>query len=530
MHSKTVLLLKSLAFALVFLSCSPEPTQLGKPDNSDHLFAASYLPPVFQENERAARIVAAAGKIHALIEEHVRVRKIPGVAYGIVLDGQLVLSSATGLINIENELQASSTTAFRIASMTKSFTAMAIMKLRDEGKLSLQDPVVEYIPQMAKLNYLTSDAPAIKIVNLLTMTAGFPEDNPWGDRQLHQTDEMLMGLITSGASFSTVTAYQYEYSNTGYALLGKIISQISGISFQEYINQHILQPLGMNNTYWEYDVIPEDKLVLGYRWQDEQWQTEPLLHDGVYGAMGGLITTIEDFSKYVNFHLSAWPARSEAELGPVKRSTLREMHNPQFSRLYANATDYNNEPCSALVGYGFGLRITKGCNGLIQVGHGGALPGFGSNYVFYPEYGLGIMAFGNRTYTGPYPLQKLEQLLFGELRLSPRKLPISEILVKRQEQVAEMIQHWDPALEAEIVAENFYMDKSREHRMAQIQEVLAEAGTIEQVDPIKNYNELRGRFEMLAENGIVSVYFTLSPEENPKLQQLNVELRPKTKE
>jgi hypothetical protein len=90
-----------------------------------------------------------------------------------------------------------------------------------------------------------------------------------------------------------------------------------------------------------------------------------------------------------------------------------------------------------------------------------------------------------------------------------------------------MIQHWDAALEAEILAENFYMDKSREHRMAQIKEVLAEAGSIEKVNPIKNYNELRGRFEMPAENGVVSVYFTLTPEKNPKVQQLVVELRKK---
>ena len=95
-------------------------------------------------------------------------------------------------IDIENELPATTTSAFRIASMTKSFTAMAIMKLRDEGKLSLDDPAVDYIPEMSKLNYLTSDAPAIRIQNLLTMTAGFPEDNPWGDRQLDETDQMLM--------------------------------------------------------------------------------------------------------------------------------------------------------------------------------------------------------------------------------------------------------------------------------------------------------------------------------------------------
>lgn len=515
-----------LATCFIFISCNPQTGTAEKAESFAQLFKANYQPPVFANSDRAQRVKDVAEEIHELIEAHAEERKIPGVAYGIVMDGELILSSATGLLDIANETPASPTSAFRIASMTKSFTAMAIMKLRDEGKLSLDDFAVNYIPEMANLNYLTSDAPTIRIMNLLTMTAGFPEDNPWGDRQLDEADQMLMDLISSGASFSTPTGYQYEYSNTGYALLGNIISRVSGIPYQEYISKNILLPLGMEHTYWEYDNIPKDKLALGYRWEDEQWKSEPLLHDGSYGAMGGLITTIEDFSKYVNFHLAAWPPRSDAETGPIKRSSLREMQNPQYSRLYDKAENFNNEPCAAMGGYGYGLSITKYCDGMIQVGHGGALPGFGSNYVFYPEYGLGIMAFGNRTYTGPYPLQKIKQLLFEKVGLDERQLPISEILAKRQEQVAAMIQHWDPALEADILAENFYMDKSREHRMAQIKEVLAEAGSIDKVNPIKNYNELRGRFEMPAENGVVSVYFTLTPEKNPKVQQLRVSFRP----
>lgn len=513
----------SIYFLLI--SCNPQTETSQKPDSPSQLFSENYQPPVFANTDRAQRVKDIGADIHSLMQAHIEERKIPGVAYGIVMDGELILSSAIGLIDIANETPASPTSVFRIASMTKSFTAMAIMKLRDEGKLSLDDFAEEYIPEMAKLNYLTSDAPTIRVINLLTMTAGFPEDNPWGDRQLDESDEMLMDLITSGASFSTSTGFQFEYSNTGYALLGNIISRVSGMPYQDYISKNILQPLGMAHTYWEYDNIPKDKLALGYRWEDDQWKDEALLHDGSYGAMGGLITTIEDFSKYVNFHLAAWPPRSDAENGPVKRSTLREMQTAKYPNLYAEAKDYKGETCAVMGGYGYGLSVAKYCDGLIQVGHGGALPGFGSNYVFYPEYGLGIMAFGNLTYTGPYPLQKIKKVLFEDVGLEKRQLPISEILAKRQEQVATMIQHWDPALEADILAENFYMDKSREHRMTQIKEVLAEAGAIEKINPIKNYNELRGRFEMAAENGVVSVYFTLTPERVPKVQQLVVELR-----
>lgn len=489
-------------------------------------FVESYQPPVFVQDDRVAQISDLAPELQQLIETHAQAKNIPGIAYGIVVDDSLVVASATGLINLERELPASTASAFRIASMSKSFTAMAILKLRDEGKLALQDAVAQYIPEMAQLTYLTRDSPPITIKNLLTMTTGFPEDNPWGDRQLDETDQMLIDMVAGDLSFSNAPSFQYEYSNLGFALLGNIVSRVSGQPYQEYIRERILLPLGMAHTYWEYADIAEDTLALGYRWEDAQWKKEPLLHDGSFGSMGGLITTIEDFSKYVSFHLSAWPPRNEAETGPVKRSTLREMHTPNFPRLYPHVTNLQGDTCAIMSGYGYGLGITQNCEGRTWVSHGGALPGFGSNYVFYPEYGVGLMAFGNLTYTTPWPLPEIEQLLFENAGLQPRELPASDILVARQQQVSELIQHWDSALETEILAENFYLDQSREHRMAEVEAILSQAGAIQQMQPIEPYNQLRGRFGMQAEHGVVNVFFTLTPEKDPKVQRLDVSFEP----
>lgn len=515
------------SIVLTLIGCSQGQQPAGpKADNTVRQVSNSYKPPVFTKDNRVEKIKNIAAEIQQLVEEHTRERNIPGAAYGIVVDNELVLASATGLINRERALPVTTRSAFRIASMTKSFTAMAIMKLRDEGKLSLSDPVARYIDEMADLEYLTSDAPTIDIESLLTMTAGLPEDNPWGDRQLHEPDEMLIGLVSEGLSFSNPPSYQYEYSNTGYALLGNIISRVSGQPYQAYIREQILQPLGMDNTYWEYDSVPEAELAIGYRWEDEQWKLEPMLHDGSFGAMGGLITTIEDFSKYVSFHLSAWPPRSDEDNGPVKRSTLREMHTPQFPRLYASAEDMSGEPCAVMYGYGYGLRTIEDCHGRKQVSHGGALPGFGSNYYFFPDYGVGIMAFGNLTYTSPWPARKIIQLLFETAGLTPRQLPTSNILAERQKQVTQLIRHWDLALGDEILAENFYLDKSREHRMAEVQEIMDKAGAIQSTGEINPFNQLRGNYEMQAENGTIEVFFTLTPEENPKVQQLNVNFQP----
>lgn len=513
-------------------ACKTEPgaNAAAAATSPQHPASTTYKPAQFETDNRAEKIRTIADTLQHLIEQHSLDDHIPGIAYGVVVDGSLVLSGATGVLDLDSERPATPGSAFRIASMTKSFTAMAIIRLRDAGKLRLSDPAEQYVPEMANLEYLTTDAPAITIENLLTMTAGFPEDNPWGDRQLDEPDQMLTDLMSGGVAFSNPASFEYEYSNTGYALLGLIVSRVSGQPYQEYIREHIFKPLGMEHTYWEYDSVPADILAHGYRWENEAWMPEPMLHDGSYGAMGGLITTIEDFSKYVSLHLSAWPPRSGEDPGPIRRSSLREMQQPKYPRLYDQGRDWNSEPCPVMSGYGYGLGSTTFCNGVRQVTHGGALPGFGSNYIFFPEYGVGIMAFGNLTYTSPWPVRQIYQLLFDHLELKPRTLPVSDILEARTQQVAEWVRTGNETLEQELMAENFFMDHSREFRRAEIQEILEQAGEITAVESIKPNNQLRGRFEMVAANGRISVFYTLTPEKDPKVQQLDVRYEPNKKE
>jgi hypothetical protein len=274
----------------------------------------------------------------------------------------------------------------------------------------------------------------------------------------------------------------------------------------------------MTSTFWEYDEVPEELLVLGYWWDDEGWVAEPLLHDGAFGAMGGLITSIVDFSKYVSYHLSAWPARSDLETGPVKRSTLREMHSLNKPR-YFNG--------SMIQGYGYGLRGIKDLEGVLEIGHGGGLPGFGSSYMFYPQHGIGIMAFSNLTYAGGIVKRanyKVIKNLIAQGLFRPRILPVSEILELRKEQVAQLIVSWDPELEKDIVAANLYMDISRERRMSEASELLNQLGEIVSTGPVIPENQLRGSFFLRGKEQNLRVYFTLTPEVDPKVQWLTLQL------
>ena len=99
-----------------------------------------------------------------------------------------------------------------------------------------------------------------------------------------------------------------EYSNYGYALLGRIVSNVSGKRYQDYIRDTIMLPLGMTSTGYEVMTSPVAERALGYRWQDDQWVREPDMRDGAFGAMGGVETTANDYAKWMAFLLSAWPA------------------------------------------------------------------------------------------------------------------------------------------------------------------------------------------------------------------------------
>lgn len=480
-------------------------------------------PAQFTDAGRMERIKAVLPAIREVFESNAADNHYPGHAFGILVDGELVLADGLGVVNLETMEPVTADSEFHIASMTKSFTAMAILKLRDAGQLSLQDPVVKHIPELRRHRYPTSDSPLITIENLMTMTSGFPEDNPWADRHLEDSDRVFMEFIEAGLSMSTTPSTTYEYSNLGYGMLGTVITRVSGRRFQDYITDEILVPLGMDDTYWEYENVPADRLAQGYLWKDGQWASEPMLHTGAFGAIGGLITSIHDFSKYVSFHLTAWPPRSDLDEGPVKRSTVREMHRPATQRLSPDAKSADGAPCPSMRGYGYGLFARTDCHGVRRIEHTGGLPGFGSNYQFFPEHGVAIISFSNHRYGSSRTAhEQVGQLLFDRAQLPARELPVSDILRERVPQVLQLLKTWDVELGAEILADNFYLDESREDRMRTALKLLAEAGPILSVDPIQAENQLRGTFVIRARDRDLAVYFTLSPERDARVQRLGV--------
>jgi CubicO group peptidase (beta-lactamase class C family) len=483
----------------------------------------TFATPRFTDSERASKARTVFAEVDQVFIDFAAERRTPGLVWGIVLDGKLIHTSATGFANVEKKIPAAADTRFRIASMSKSFTALAILKLRDAGKLSLFDPVEKFLPEFRAIGPLTADSPPITIRHLLTMTAGFPEDNPWGDRQLAISVKEFADFVAGGVALSNPPGVAYEYSNFAFALLGQIVSKVSGVSYQQYIAREIWAPLGMRDTRWEFTEVPAEKLALGYRLSGSDWQLEPLLHDGVYGAMGGILTTLDDFAHYVSFHLSVWPPRDDADNGIVRRASVREMHKPAEIAGVLTTRTVAGEPLPQAVGYAYGLRWAMDGQRTVSLGHGGGLPGFGSYYVFYPEYGFGVISFANLTYAGTSVATiKAGALLVEKAKLPPRQLPVSPTLQARKQQVAELVQNWDAKLADTIVAENFFPDRSRDDWIKLSRETLAKLGAIQSIGEIVPENQLRGTFPIVGENGRVDVFFTLTPEKTAKLQQLRL--------
>ncbi len=479
----------------------------------------AYRPPAFADPDRLQKIQSLFPVVEKIYKDYSEKNHFPGYAFGIVLDGKLVYSGSGGYTDIDKKIPTTAKSMFRIASMSKSFTAMAILKLRDEGKLKLSDPVYLYIPEM-KGQKLTSDAPEITVLNLLSHSAGFPEDNPWGDRQLAKTDAEMITMIKKGISFSNDPGLVYEYSNMGFAMLGYIIKKVTGIPYSEYIEKNIWKPLGMNQAQWEYTKVPASELAHGYRWLTDHWREEALLHDGLYGAMGGMITSIESFSKYVAFHQSAWPVRNDAEAGPVKRSSVREMHQPwRFASLNANYIYPSGRACPLAAAYAYGLRWSKDCEGRETIGHSGGLPGFGSNWVIAPEYGLGVIYFANATYASTSLANTIVlDTLIRASQLKPRQLPASKILTQRRDELVKLLPDFINVTTSGIFAENFFSDYFTDVMKNEANAAFTKAGKILKIGEVIPENQLRGYFMLEGEKANVWVSFTLTPE-NPALIQ-----------
>lgn len=404
-----------------------------------------------------ARPIAEA----AFAECSLRLR-LPSLAWGVVIGGEVVLGQSTDVV-------------YRIASMTKSFTCAALLTLRDEGRMALDEPVATYAPEFVGLRWPTDDSPPITVRHLMTMSSGLATDDAWADRHLDMTDAELDDHIDGGLVFAAVPGTTFEYSNLGFAILGRVVHNITEAPVQRLITERLLEPLGMTNTTWTEPAgaIPGRRERNG---NDEELIVEPSLGDGVMAPMGGLFTTVDDLAKWVDFLGSAFRPGDGRSSVPLSRPSRREMQ--QVSRVYFNqATSTELGHAGRQGGYGFGLNVLPHDGLGSVVTHSGGLPGFGSNMRWVPRLGIGVVALANSTYA---PMAELTASVLdalvasGALRFAP--LAPGDGLIAIAHQMVALINGWDDEAADAMFADSVDLDEPRTERRSQATELCADHG------------------------------------------------------
>lgn len=343
------------------------------------------------------QVLEALPEVEELVAAHLREQPLPSLALGLVTPEGLVWSQGYGAREEGAGEPVGPRTVFRIGSVTKVLTALAVLKLRDEGRVALDEPAVRYLPELAGVIYPSRDSPPITLRHLLTHSSGLPRrgsfDYTRSDRDVTEA-EVLASLEGLALEFAPGTAARY--SNLGMAVVGLVIQRASGMSYRRYVSEQVLRPLGMKGSAWERESVPAGLLAAGHVKQGGQvlpgvahWRL------GAAEAMGGLYASMEDMAALVAFELAAWPPRDEPETGPVRRGTVRE------SQLATGTV-----PGDGAFGLGWMVPQAPELGHVLM--HNGATANYSASVLLLPQRGMGVVALAG---TGAEAAPELDALV-----------------------------------------------------------------------------------------------------------------------
>ena len=342
--------------------------------------AAAAFPSEGPPKGEQAEIGSAIQVLDAWIQATLIAKEEPGLSIAIVHDQDVLWAKGYGFADRDKHVAAGPTTLYRIASVSKLFTAMALMQLRDEGRLQLDDPVSKHLAWF-KVRSAASDSPAITIRHLLTHTSGLPRELPlyyWNDLAFPSLEEMIRLVGSQETVFPPET--EWKYSNLALAIAGEVTAEVAGEPYERYVERRILSPLGMSSTL----VSPRPQtpsLAIGYRRRvsGASREAEDFIDARALTPAANIASSVLDLAKLVSLQMRSGPAGGAQIL---KGSTLREMHRVQWLR-----PDWQSGQ-----GLGFWLRRV-GTDSL--VGHDGAAPGYRAQLDFSPSGKLGVIVLSN---------------------------------------------------------------------------------------------------------------------------------------
>jgi len=330
----------------------------------------------------------------------------------VVYDQEVVWAKGFGYADVEKKVSATPQTIYRIASITKVFTATALMQLRDAGKVGLDDPLTKYIPSF-RLASRFADSPPITLLQLATHASGFPREAPldyWLTLKFPPVETMIEAVSTKGER-AFPPYVESKYSNVGFAILGYALSQAAGQPYFSYVKQNILDPLGMQQTGFTLTPSMTAQMATGYFAAKDGKPPEPAYQPdyGGYGPASSLYTSVEDIAKFMSLQFRDGPAGGSQIL---RGSTLREMHTAHWV-----APDWNS-------GWGIGFAMSRIGNHT-SVGHGGGIQGFRTHIEMIPALKVGVAVFTNTNASPEVFTREMLQLLIPVIeRAEARARPV----------------------------------------------------------------------------------------------------------
>jgi len=308
-------------------------------------------------------------KLDDLVRREMTERKLPSLALVVMKGNVIVRQAAYGWARIEPPIAAAASTRYRLDSLTKQFTAAAILILQQQGRLRVEDPVRKYLPKAPP------SWDKITIRDLLTHTAGFPRDSPAGYSNLADqslASENLLALLYKMQPL-TSPGTRWKYSNAGYAILGAIVEAVSGQGYAAFLEQNIFSPAGMSDTRLDDENNNDPNFAAGYIWQasSQHWQSRAPGNPPM--AAAGIRSTVLDLAK--------WEMTLHGET-ILTTESKKQMWSPLVLK---NGDEYD---------YGFGWLIDDCPLGRF-ISHGGSGWGYSTAYHRYPDAGYTVIVLTN---------------------------------------------------------------------------------------------------------------------------------------
>jgi len=338
----------------------------------------------------------SSNEVDQLVEKAMTKFNVVGVAVGIVKDGKIIHTKGYGLKSIKTKEKVNKHTNFAIASNSKAFTTVALSILVDEGKLSWQDKVKDYIPEFKMYNsYVTEN---FNIQDLLTHRSGLGLGA--GDLMFFPdgADFRIKDVLSGFQYFEPQSAFRtkYDYDNLLYIVAGEVIARISGMSWEEFVEKRIMKPLNMDNTYGSLSRDEYRKnLAAPHSTDTGTIKVIPPFEKMVNGAAGGIISNVDDLCNWMLVHLNKGKYGENLE-----KVLFSEARQDEMWKIYTIIPmEQNPRYNSHFAGYGLGWML-KDVNGNMSASHTGGLPGMLSRTVMIPDLNLGVVVLTNTAIEG----------------------------------------------------------------------------------------------------------------------------------